>query len=560
MLPYSLSKYSQNTEGKYAVKFKLNLLASALALSSIAHASDEPFKINTFATFSNEDVKFDESAAEIVAFDSTSQKFFVVNAQTNTIDVLVIDEQYVFGKDESCTDGNLDLSLTNVSGGPNSVAVHNGLVAVAVEDDPKQNPGEVAFYNAIDCSFVSSIQVGALPDMLTFTQNGTKVIVANEGEPNDAYDIDPEGSISIIDISAGPASATVATADFHAFNGKEKQLRKRGIRIFGPNANASMDLEPEYITTSNGLAYVTLQENNALAVVDINKAKVISINSFGTKKFKRKRNALDYTNKDGAINIVPAPLVGMYQPDSVASFDYHGETYIVTANEGDARDYDGFSEEVRAEDLNLDANLIASFPGFSNKDDLGRPRVTNVDGDIDGDGDIDKVHMYGARSITVWRFNQRGKLRKVGDTGSILERAVADQFPALFNANNDADGIDNRSDDKGPEPEALTVEFIGGIPYAFVGLERSSLIAIFDLSWPKKPTLVQLFGNRVSGANTSKALTDGDKFVTTPGLDLGPEGLDYIPSHQSPTGKPLLAVANEVSGTTTLYTIELKYN
>lgn len=541
------------------MKFKLTLLASALAVSSIAHASYEPFKITPFATYSNEDVEFDESAAEIVAFDSTSQKFFVVNAQSSTIDVLAIDDEFVFAKDESCNDGNLDLSLTNVSGGPNSVAVYNGLVAVAVEDDPKQNPGEVAFYNATDCSFISSIQVGALPDMLTFTKNGLKVVVANEGEPNDEYTIDPEGSISIIDISSGVASATVATADFHAFDGKEQKLRNRGIRIFGPNASASMDLEPEYITITNGLAYVTLQENNALAVVDIHKAKVLSINSFGTKKFFRKGNELDYTNRDDAINIVRAPLVGMYQPDAVASFKYHGETYIVTANEGDARDYDGFSEEVRVEDLTLDADLVAKFPGFADDDDLGRPRVTNVDGDIDNDGDIDRVHMYGARSITVWRFNHRGKLQKVADTGSVIERAVADQFPALFNANNDEDGIDNRSDDKGPEPEAITIEFIGGVPYAFVGLERASLIAIFDLSWPKKPQLVQLFGNRVNGANSSKELTDDGEFVVRPGLDLGPEGLDYIPAHQSPTGKPLLAVANEVSGTTTLYTIEMYY-
>lgn len=542
------------------MKMKLILLTSALAITSFVHAGEDPFNIKSFATFSNEDVEFDASAAEIVAYDSLSQNFFVVNAQSNSIDVLSIDDEFSFQKETSCNDGNLDLSLTNVSGGPNSVAVYNGLVAVAVEDDPKQNLGEVAFYNAFDCSFISAVQVGSLPDMLTFTQDGMHVLVANEGEPNDAYDVDPEGSISIINISAGPASATVKTADFKAFNGQEQRLRNRGVRIFGPNANVAMDLEPEYITIENGLAYVSLQENNALAVVDINRAKVLSIHSFGTKNFNRRRNALDYTNRDNAINIVRAPLVGMYQPDAIASFNYYGETYIVSANEGDARDYDGFSEEVRVEDLTLDADLVAKFPGFNDSDDLGRPRVTNVDGDRDNDGDIDRVHMFGARSISVWKFNQRGRLRRVADTGSTIERAIADQFPALFNANNDEDGLDNRSDDKGPEPEAITIEFIAGIPYAFVSLERASLIAIFDLRWPEKPTLVQLFGNRVNGANASKGLADDDNgLVARPGLDLGPESIEYIAAHESPIGKPLLAVANEVSGTTTLYTIQLKH-
>lgn len=265
------------------MKLKLMLLASTLAATSLVHATNDPFRINTLATYSNEDVEFDESAAEIVAYDPTSQKFFVTNAQNSVVDVLSINDEFKFTQDESCNDGNLDLSLTNAAGGPNSVAVYNGLVAVAVEDTPSQNPGEVAFYNASDCSFISSIQVGALPDMLTFTQNGLYVLVANEGEPNDEYTIDPEGSISIIDMRAGPVAATVATADFNAFDRHKQRLQKRGVRIFGPNASVSMDLEPEYITTENGLAYVSLQENNAIAVVDIKKAKVLSINPLAPK-------------------------------------------------------------------------------------------------------------------------------------------------------------------------------------------------------------------------------------------------------------------------------------
>jgi len=541
------------------MKFQLCLLASAMTISAHAQASYEPFYISPLFTYSNEDVEFDESTAEIVSYDEQSQRFFVVNAQNDTIDVLKLDaDEYKFEKDEDCNNGQLDMDLALVDGAPNSVAVKNGLVAVAIEADTKQDIGVIGFYNSADCSFIKKVDAGALPDMVTFSPNGKYAVAANEGEPNDDYTVDPEGSITIVKLS----DWSVTQADFTAFNSQEMELKQQGIRIFGPGASVAQDLEPEYISIIGRTAYVSLQENNALAIVNLKKGKVTSIHALGTKDFSKYKNALDFTNKDDTVNITTAPFVGMYQPDAIAAFKHYGHRYIVTANEGDARDYDGFSEEIRVEDFgdgvnpDLDPDLAMSND-FTDGDVLGRPKTTNSTGDTDGDGDIDIIHLYGARSISVWKFNHEGKLKLVADTGSTLEKAVAEQFPALFNATNDEDGIDDRSDDKGPEPEAIIVEKIKGIPYAFVGLERSSQIAVFDLSDPYYPTLVQMFANRVAGANASKELLDDDEPVVRPGLDLGPEGLDYIHANKSPIpGVALLAVANEVSGTTTLYTIK----
>ena len=199
--------------------------------------------------------------------------------------------------------------------------------------------------------------VGALPDMVAFTPDGKTVLVANEGEPNDAYTIDPEGSVSVIDIHN--INAPLArTASFVGYNGKEDDLRAAGIRIFGPNASAAQDFEPEYITTdaSGRTAYVTLQENNAIAIVDVASVSVQQVVPLGYKDHSVV--PLDVSDRDGpgngpAINIRtwPVPLFGMYQPDGIASYTVGGRTYLVTANEGDSRSWAGFTEDVRVSAL-----------------------------------------------------------------------------------------------------------------------------------------------------------------------------------------------------------------
>ncbi|NJO28001.1 MAG: DUF4114 domain-containing protein [Richelia sp. SL_2_1] len=513
---------------------------------------------------------FTGNGAEIVAHDPTTQRLFVTTGDT----VEIID---ISNPANPTKFGEIDITL--IGGGVNSVAVKNGIVAVAVEANTPQDPGLVAFYNT-DGVFQRSVVVGALPDMLTFTPDGTKILVANEGEPNEDYTVDPEGSISIIDISGGVAAldqTKVKTANFRAFNSQKQALIDSGVRIFGPGATVAQDLEPEYIAVSadGSKAFVTLQENNAIAVFDIATATVTDVLPLGYKDHSLPGNGLDASDRDvdgssgggGKINIQNWPIFGMYQPDSIASFEADGKTYYLTANEGDARirpdgnieddqgnvilkDGSVFNEETRINDVELDPTVFPNAEELQENENLGRLNITNTLGDTDGDGDYDKLYAYGSRSFSIW--DSSGKL--VFDSGDQLETITAEQTPTLFNADFDDEVLDangnldfsdtspsfkkdNRSDNKGPEPEAATVGVINGKTYGFIGLERAGGgVMVYDLSNPTAPEFVQ--------------------YIRTEG-DISPEGFKFISAAESPNGNPVLAVANEVSGTTTLYNIDV---
>ncbi|MDW8462068.1 MAG: choice-of-anchor I family protein [Geminocystis sp.] len=934
---------------------------------------------------------FGQGAAEIPAYDPSTRRLFVVNAQAVTVDVL----------DISNPANPIKIGEINASrqgGVANSVAVNNGILAVALEASVKTNPGSVAFFQT-NSDFSSGnvtplkvVTVGAQPDMVTFTPDGKKVLTANEGEPN-SYNrpdsVDPEGSISIIDISNGVVNATVTTVNFNAFDSRKDELIARGVRIFGPNATVSQDLEPEYIAVSpdSKTAYVTLQENNAIAVVDIDRATVrdiiplgfvdhsttrtklttyrfqnlpplgttiggqqILLGGFsglwfegrgkdGTLKFithtdrgpnaeaqgslrpfllpsfapeivrfqlnpnsgeititqrislkrpdgtpltglpniyipggntntpyndeipvdlrnnpiypldplgadlegiavardgtfwmvdeyrpaiyhfdangtlierfvpvgtnppgsseygiealpavlaQRRQNrgfeavaidsdrnklyafvqspirnpvtlsntnlnnlnnirivefdlttktttaqylyrldnpnlgtpgntradkigdavyigngeflvverdddaidsdplsniekkvyrfslagatditpftqpidvgggvfktvdemtpselaarginlvkktlyvdlaavgynavekveglaylgdgkiavindndfgvanitlkgdgtftpdpnpepvllgiiqvqptALDVSDRDNRINIANWPVLGMFQPDAIATYRAgDGKIYLVTANEGDAREWPGFGEEVRVASLRLDGNAFPNASQLQRNDQLGRLTVTTTLGDTDRDGDFDKLYLFGTRSFSIWDSN--GNL--VFDSGSQFEEIIArliaqGQLPSIaFNANNDDNNsFDTRSDNKGPEPEGVVLGTIRDRTYAFIGLERIGGVMVYDITDPLHPTFVQYVNNRnfvdAQGNILPVRLPNGR---SNPAVgDLGPEGLAFISAQDSPTGTPLLVVSNEISGTTSIWEVEL---
>ncbi len=512
---------------------------------------------------------FDSGGAEIPAYDPASRRLFVVNLNDQSVDIISIANPAL-----PVLVSQIDVSIhgggTVPNGSANSVAVRNGVLAVAIENTVTTDPGEVAFFNCATGAFISKVTVGALPDMLLFSPDGSRVLVANEGEPSDDYTIDPEGSISIINVSGGFAGLTLAnvqTATFTGFNAQKASLIAAGVRIFGPEstvdepddiATVAQDLEPEYVTVTsdNATAYCVCQEANALAVINIATATVSAILPFGTKDHNLPGFGLDGSNQDAQAFIANWPVRGMYQPDAIKVFSIGGVNYLFTANEGDVRDYTGFSEEtdVRNAGYVLDTDNFSASESTFLKGDLaiGRLKTSSaarVSGDTDSDTTFNQIHCFGGRSFSIWTVGG-ASLTRVFDSGDELEVRTAQAYPANFNASNTNNTLDNRSDDKGPEPEAVEVAQIGDRYFAFIGLERVGGVMVYDVTDPANATFVQYVNNR--------------NFAQTPaagmGGDLGPEGLIYIPANQSPNGQPLIVIANEISGSTTIYQIDVVTN
>lgn len=519
-------------------------------------------ELNVLGTY--ESGAFDEGAAEIVAHDPANQRLFVINANDSTVDVLDIQDPEMPVKLST-------IDATAEGASANSVAVYGDLVAVAIEANIKQDNGKVVFYNNTDLNKLGEVEVGALPDMLSFTRDGQALLVANEGEPSADYSVDPEGSVSIIDLSNGVASATATTAGFAGFNSQQAELMEQGLRVFGPGATLAQDMEPEYIAVSidNEKAWVALQEANAVAELDIAAGEITAIIPLGFKDHSILGNELDASNDDNGINIRNWPVKGVYHPDAITSYGFNGKTYYITANEGDSRDYDGFSEEFRIADLVLDATAFPNAAELQEDASLGRLNVTSTLGFGDScapsdpanvtlvDGEYDKsyvegtcvyseLYAFGTRSFSIW--SETGE--RVFDSGSEFERITASLVPDYFNGNNDENSFDNRSDDKGPEPEAVTVGSINGQTFAFIGLERVGGIMVYNVTNPQNPEFVQYINNR----DFSASQTDLENGMAG---DLGPEGLAFIAASDSPNSKPMLAVGNEVSGTTTLFGIDV---
>lgn len=501
---------------------------------------------------------------EIPAFDPASKRLFVVNGSgVGSVEVWDIADPKAPKQVGTLLSSSYGVGL----GGFNSVAVHNGVVALAIQAEPKTGNGTVAFVKASDLSTLSTVTVGALPDMVTFSPDGRYALTANEGEPNSyglVDSIDPEGSISIIDVK-NISAPTVKTASFTAFNGQEDALRTAGVRIFGPGASVAMDLEPEYVTVSGDskTAYVTLQENNAYAVVDIASAKVTAIRPFGFKDHSIAGYGMDASDEDGGtntnsgsakVNIVNIPVKGMYMPDGAANYSINGVTYLVTANEGDVRaDWPGFTEETRMRahcsaggmDLSVFGASAANFLFDSN---LGRLTISNTPngGKTGKNGALqcNELYSFGGRSFTIWNAATGARVYDSGDAFETItsQQAGKPGFDYAFNASNSNNTLDNRSEDKGPEPESVVVHRFGTKVFAFIGLERVGGVMVYDVTDPSA-------AKHVTYINTRTGATG----------DLGPEGLIVIPAAKSPNGVPLLVVANEVSGTTRIFEIKLTY-
>ena len=493
---------------------------------------------------------FDKGGTEIVKYNPTNGVAYSINGDKEALDIVDVAH--------SSVDGTINLKKRIYlqdndieAGDVTSVAVHPGgdYFAVSAPAVDKTQPGTVAFYDK-DGNYLNHVTVGSLPDMVTFSKDGKYLLVANEGEPNDDYTVNPEGSISVIDMTSGPSHLSAQDIRVASFT-KEHQ---KSLRALGPNAeDAYLNIEPEYIAVDNQskYAYVTLQEVSAIAKIDIANASIVDVKALPYKDHSLVQNSMDTSDKDGKSELRRVPVLGLLQPDGIETYEYNGETYLVIANEGDSQDYKGYSEETRVkkikDDIQLDATYYQGYTqealddmvknGLFNDEQLGRLKVTTDQPFKNEHGIYHALVSYGGRSFSILRGSD---LEMIYDSGNDIEQRILELLPERFNADyqdyNDIE-VDGRSDDKGPEVENVVVGQVGSHSYAFVGLERVGGIMIYDITNPYEPYFV-------------KYLYDPDN------KDISPEGITFESAEESPNGKPLLIASFEVSGTTSTWELD----
>ena len=608
---------SNSSSSSSSAESSSSLASSASSESSSSSSSSAPawasIELELIGRYSSG--QFGVSAAEIPAYDPASKRGFIVNAQAGAVDVLDLSDPT-----NPIKLGSLDATSIAAGAVVNSVAVRDGLVALAVEAATKTDNGYVALYNADDLSAIGHVAVGAQPDMLTFTPDGTRILSANEGEPSDDYSVDPEGSVSIVNIT-DLQNLSVQTAAFTL----EANLKAMGVRIYGPNASQAQDLEPEYIAVSadSSTAWVTLQENNALAVVDIANATITSVKALGYKDHGAEGKGMDSNDEDGTINITThAGVRGLYLPDAIHAFSANNTSYLVTANEGDARAWgednaaywegdasQGFVEEFRVKHLvhtsgfdrragdDLPPQLrelgagallnpevfgycgaVAGNPGDCRADGvLGRLNITwtmgyrtdengapvmfNSSGVADEAGDrlmYDALYSYGGRSISIW--NSQGE--QIWDSGDAIEQFIASEDCMLGAARNiPCANYFNSGHDEGSAMDSRS-DAKGPEPEGLTIGQLQGKTYVFVGLERMGGILVYDITNpaapvRVDYLNTREDWTSEDPgTVLANAGDLGPEGLAFISAEDSPTGEPLLMLGNEVSGTTAIFRIK----
>lgn len=477
-------------------------LAAALAVAGQAQALE-------FKEAGSVRIGEGEGYAEIAKYQPATKMIVITSSATGSISRVDLSDpsKPVLGTAISLNGGDIT-----------AVAAKGDLVAASIKGDKADAPGKIMLFGK-DGVKVGEYPTSPLPDNIAFSPDGRFIITANEGEPAKDYSVDPEGGFTIVDLADGPEKAKVTQVSLKGL------ALPTGARIVKPGSDFAADAEPEYVAVdaSSRIAYATVQENNALATIDLAEGRVISLTGFGF------RNALgemhDMSDKDGATSLRSWPVTFMYQPDAIVSYQAGGQTYLVTANEGDAKDYDGFSEETRVAKLKLDATAFPNAAELQKPENLGRLKTTTTMGDTDGDGDHDRIFAYGGRSFSIWSSDGE----QVFDSGDIFETVIAERSPEMFNADEKAADADSRSDDKGPEPEALAVGEIDGRQYAFIGMERNNAIFAFDVTNPSAPVMAG--------------------YLMPDSGHVSPEGLEFVAAADSPNGKPLLIGAFEVSGT-----------
>lgn len=483
-------------------------------------------KLTNIANYNTGVSSSDGGAAEIVKYNADNKKMYVVSGLSNSIRIVSLaplgagTHAAPTGlEEEALIDfGALGTKHGFQAGDITSVDVNTKykIVAAAIQSDDFKESGCIVLldYNG---NYISHFPTGSEPDMITFTPNGNYALTADEGEPRDGYadgTLDPKGSVTVLDLTNGVTRASAKTIDFSAFDGRRGELVEKGV-LLKPATPPSVDLEPEYIAVSEDsrYAYVSLQEANAVAVLDLSSMEFTEIAGLGFKDHNLEQNALDAL-KDGQVQLKTQDLYGVYMPDGISAVTVGGNNYFLTANEGDAREWGDYSDTGK---VTIDGGKVETLLN-SERDGL----------------DADKTYLYGGRSFSIYSADT---MQQVYDSGSDFERITAALYPAVFNSSNDKTGLDSRSGKKGPEPEDIKTLKAGNQTYALIGLERIGGVMMYDISDMENIYFTDYINMRdFSGTNLS---TSGA---------LGPEGLCTVEASVSPTGDPLILVANEISG------------
>lgn len=543
---YNLAGDSSTPDSELIDSFSVTKNADGGAKTTGEENGNASLDLTQEARYDSGMTNADGGVMEIVDYNTVTGWAYAVNGQTGNLTAIAVKDM-ADSENVDLLDGN-DIDVKSIVeancvgftyGDMTSVAVSadGTKLAAAVQAEGYADNGRVAVFTCNadgTLTFEQAYETGVQPDMVTFTPDDSRILTANEGEPREGYAdgaVDPAGSVTVITVADG----TAVNVDFTAYDSNEERqkLIDAGI-VMKKDTIPSEDLEPEYIAAGNDTAYVTLQEANAIAVIDLDSLKVTGIYSAGYEDYST--TAVDIDKKDEAYNpAVYESLRGIRMPDGVALYSVDGVDYIVTANEGDSREWGDYLNEDERDfgdgQTSPTGKITAENSGLTGK-------VVFFDSsDYDGlDSGLD--YVFGGRSFTVFRADESG-LTEIYESGSDFEAKTAEYIPENFNCSNDDKSLDDRSGKKGPESESITVGTVGERTYAFIGLERVGGVMVYDITDPAETVYV----NYINSRDFSEDIAGDDS----------PEGLCFIPAVDSADGNAYLLAACEVSGTVAAY-------
>ncbi len=536
--------------------------------------------------------QFGVGAAASVAYYGGNRTALIANRHSNRVEVVSLTNpstpQMTAQIDASADAASV---LGRAMGAVAAVAAYDDVdatmdrdrIAVTVMGAGRADNGAVVIYKAADRSRVTVLQTGVGPEAVSFSQDGRFVITADKGAPAPDYSVDPEGSISVVDLTPTPvapattAPPAISVLDFRAFNlsgitpipatSREAEIQPDVRFTNRSGATRAQDFDPGSVTTAvNARAYISLQQNNAIATVALAPARIETIVGLGSKDFNTSTSGMDASDQDAVDAITPRPVRGFRQPGTLVAFRNTDEVLLLTANTGAPRTLPGFDETTRAATLLLDPVVFPTAAELQQNANLGRLIVSAAEGNapatgtgtstVPQDPDLETIFTFGARSFSIVRTTGF----PIFDSGNDFERITLERLGTNFNSAADANGTgDTRSDDQGPAPRGAAIGQIDGAAFAFIGLSEAGGIMVYAMDRTLRSARFLEYKTErdfTVTASNPDGNADGAPDTNLAVGDLGPAQMIFVPISASPTTDSLLIVGNAVSGTTTIYAVK----